>query len=272
MESDVTRPNEVTGSLNTTEAPDTAESDGVVHDLPKGGDVDAMDAVRHIAGSEWSKTNVTRGREMRELTILQVAARDLCVKAEAGEIKVRRRRRDATDSEPIQRQHWSLIYLDVEPDAGTDYRIVIRPRADVSPERVSALLEFERLTVRRKRLNELWPAVSAESPASVDLVSVDPSPRSESQSDVPADSRKPTISPAELKRRMTEYVLRFQDKWPPPSREHAVEHLRSALPDKFIQKKRIYKVRSAMIPAKWKEGGRRPRLKPGSNFARKPAP
>jgi hypothetical protein len=121
-----------------------------------------MDAVRHIAGSEWSKANVTRGREMPELTILRVAAGDFRIKAQDGEIEVRGRAPFGPAYTLIPPDHWRSVVVGVDPDP---YRAVIKPGPNTKPEAVASLLEFDSLIVARTRMNELWPSsppVSAE--------------------------------------------------------------------------------------------------------------
>jgi hypothetical protein len=145
--------------------PDNANIVGIVHNVPKGGDVELIHALWHIAtGSAWGKWFAAHhlassGSEIPERSLMTTAETVFRQRAEDGEIEVRGRRPAQLDYEPIRREHWRLIFVDLEPDPRTLYRTVVKPRSGVELERVAALLEFDSLIVDRKRLNALWPAV-----------------------------------------------------------------------------------------------------------------
>jgi hypothetical protein len=150
----------MTGSLDAEEAPDPASFVGVVHDLSKGGDVELIHALWHIAGSTWGKSSAAHhatsaGSELSELTLLRVAAIDFRIKAQDGEIEVRGRGPSGLAYTLIPPDHWRSVVVGVDPDP---YRAVIKPGPNTKQEAVASLLEFDSLIVARTRMNELWPS------------------------------------------------------------------------------------------------------------------
>ena len=169
MERNVTRSNEATGSLKATEAPDKANVVGWVDALSEGADEELIHALWHIADSAWGRGLAAHhlansGSEIPERMLLTLAEGVLRRAAQDGDIEVRGRQPSKLDYETIPREHWRLIFVDLEPDDRTMYRTVIKPRADVSPERVASLLEFDSLIVSRKRLSKLWPTIPPAAP------------------------------------------------------------------------------------------------------------
>jgi hypothetical protein len=211
MADNAARSNE--GSPNATETTDKANVVGWVDALSEGADEELIHALWHIADSAWGRGLAAHhlansGSEIPESMLLTMAEGVFRRAAQDGDIEVRGCQPSKLDYETIPRERWRWIFVDLEPDERTLYRTVIKPRADVSPERVTGLPEFDSLIVSRKRLHELWPTIPPAAPLLNSTVS---------DAGEAARRRGPKTNPQTQsdRRRQIEIVLNHaQNKWP----------------------------------------------------------
>ena len=78
-----------------------------------------------------------------------------------GKLEIKGRPRNSRKYETIPKEDWRLIFLHPEPDIRTIWKVSIRPRADVSTERVAELLEYDSLIVDSENFEKLWPRSEA---------------------------------------------------------------------------------------------------------------
>lgn len=82
-----------------------------------------------------------------------------------GKLEIRGRPRNSRKYETIPREDWRLIFLHPEPDIRTIWQVAIRPRSDVSTERIAELLEYDSLIVDSEKFEKLWPRNEAATDA-----------------------------------------------------------------------------------------------------------
>ncbi len=75
-----------------------------------------------------------------------------------GRLSARGRRRGALEYEKIPPDLWKLVYLDIQRDRRTFWRVTMKARDGLEQEAVERVPDYVSLQVSEQRIKELWPA------------------------------------------------------------------------------------------------------------------
>lgn len=124
-------------------------------------------AVRDMATySAWAKWYAAQSLAMNnhqlisQESLMRIAASEFRRALLDGKLNARGRPSNAIEYEPIPRDAWWLVYIEMVRDPATLWRAEIRPPVNVEPQRVSRLLNYDSIVVSAHDVEDLWPKTS----------------------------------------------------------------------------------------------------------------
>ena len=95
---------------------------------------------------------------LRDDTKMHLAETMFRQRLEEGRLSARGRRRGALEYENIPSNLWKIVYLDIQRDSKTLWRVKMKPRDGLEQEAVERIPDYVSLQVSEQRVKELWPA------------------------------------------------------------------------------------------------------------------